>query len=112
MNNSSIMDRKIFKYLVPIYIVWIILHIIFFVSFIISQAGKETPDITLMVLLLISHFLVLIVGIAFMVYMLIDCVLRKFEKDSQKVVWVIIIVFLSILGAIIYYYMHGKKPRK
>jgi len=47
-----------------------------------------------------------------MVYMLIDCVLRKFEKDSQKVVWVIIIVFLSILGAIIYYYMHGKKPRK
>lgn len=106
------MAKQIFKYLIPIYIVWFIAHMIFFFSFIFSKIGKETPNLKLMGLLMLSHFLVIIVGVAFMVYMLVDCALRKFKKDSQKVMWIIIISLLSILGAIIYYYVHGKNPRK
>ncbi|MBL7054356.1 PLDc_N domain-containing protein [Candidatus Woesearchaeota archaeon] len=105
------MTNKIFKYLVPVYIVWFIAQIIFFFSFVFSQIGKETMDLSLMGLLLLSHFLVIISGIAFTIYMLVDCALRKLKKDSQKVMWVIIIYLFNVFGAIIYYYIHGKNPR-
>jgi len=77
-----------------------------------SQIGREIPDFSLLGLLFLSHFLVIICGAAFTVYMVIDCALRKFDDESQKVVWIIVIVILNMLGAIIYYYVHGKNPRK
>jgi threonine/homoserine/homoserine lactone efflux protein len=106
------MAKQIFKYLIPIYILWFVGHMIFFFSFVVSQIGKETPNLGAMGLLFLSHFLVIICGIAFMIYMIVDCALRKFDKDSQKIIWIIVIVFTSVLGAIIYYYVHGKNPRK
>jgi len=106
------MAKQIFKYLIPIYILWFIGHMIFFFSFISYQFGKETINLGLMGILFLSHFLIIICGIAFTIYMIVDCVLRKFKKDSQRLMWVLIIFFFNILGAIIYYYVHGKNPRK
>ncbi len=50
-----------------------------------------------------------IVGLAvliFWVWMLIDCIKRDFEN---KVVWILILVFTGILGAIIYYFVVKRK---
>lgn len=47
-------------------------------------------------------------GLAFMIYMIVDCTKRKFKEDSERVIWILVIVFLSVFGAIIYYYIHGK----
>ena len=49
--------------------------------------------------------LIAIACLAFWVWMLIDCVQRDFGEGSEKVIWVLVIVFLGILGAIIYYFI-------
>jgi prolipoprotein diacylglyceryltransferase len=40
----------------------------------------------------------------FWIWMLLDAVQRKFKTDGEKIAWVLIIIFLHILGAIIYYF--------
>jgi hypothetical protein len=106
------MGRGVFKYLIPLYIAWFIIHIIFFFRFVLSQAGKTTPDFSGFGPLLLSHVLIILLGIAFFIYMLIDAILRKYRNNSQKVVWIVVIVVLNLLGAIVYYYVEGKNPRK
>jgi len=106
------MAKKIFKYLIPVYILWVIVHIIFFFSYAFSQIGKETYNINTAILLFMSQFLMIACGIAFTIYMIVDCALRKFNEDSNKILWIIILILTSFIGAIIYYYVHGKNPRK
>ena len=53
-------------------------------------------------------FLVLI-GVAiflfvFWILMIVDAAKRDFKKDSERVVWILILIFLGGLGAIIYYF--------
>ena len=37
--------------------------------------------------------------------MLIDCIKRGFKKENDKVVWILVIIFLHIIGAIVYYFV-------
>lgn len=41
----------------------------------------------------------------FWLWMLIDCLRRDFKNDVEKIVWVLVLVFLHLLGAIIYYFV-------
>lgn len=41
---------------------------------------------------------------AFWVWMIVDAVKRKFRKENEKIVWVLIIVFGSWIGALVYYF--------
>ena len=41
----------------------------------------------------------------FWLWMLIDCLKRDFKGNYDKVVWVLVMIFLHILGAIIYYFV-------
>ena len=105
------MGRKLFKVLIPIYAVWFITHMSFFFYFIISQINAQTPpNLTNFGLLMLSHVLVIIVGSAFTIWMIIDCALRKFRNDTDKIVWLIVVILLNFIGSIIYFYVHGKKP--
>ncbi len=45
----------------------------------------------------------------FWLFMLIDCVKRNFKEDSEKIVWVLVIIFTGIIGALIYYFVVKKK---
>ncbi|MBI4155222.1 PLDc N-terminal domain-containing protein [Candidatus Woesearchaeota archaeon] len=51
---------------------------------------------------LVGIILVLLFAI-FWVWMLVDAVTRDFKNDTEKVVWVLVIIFTHILGALIYY---------
>ena len=54
----------------------------------------------------------IIIGILFFVFwiiILIDAVTRKFKEDSEKIVWVIVIIFASFIGALIYYFIVYRK---
>ena len=46
--------------------------------------------------------------------MIIDVAKRDFKEDSERVVWILVLVFLSWLGALIYYFAvkNEKKKRK
>ncbi len=48
-------------------------------------------------------------GFAFWIYMIIDAI--KNEKDNDRIVWILILIFLHALGALIYYFVR-KRPRK
>lgn len=41
----------------------------------------------------------------FWIWMLVDCIKKDFKKDSEKIVWVLVIIFLHFLGATIYYFV-------
>ena len=44
--------------------------------------------------------------------MIIDCAKRDFKGDSEKVVWILVIVLLGFLGAIIYYFAVKANDKK
>jgi hypothetical protein len=48
----------------------------------------------------------------FWLWMLIDCLKRDFKKDYEKIVWVLVMIFLHLLGAIIYYFVVKVSDKK
>lgn len=44
--------------------------------------------------------------------MLTDCLKRDFKKDYEKIVWVLVMIFLHLLGAIIYYFVVKVSEKK
>jgi len=53
--------------------------------------------------ILAIFFLVLIVfGIAFWIWALFDCLTKESSSGNNKIVWLLVILFLGIIGAIIY----------
>lgn len=64
-----------------------------------------TIFIPLMLLLLIGGFVLWI-------FMLIDCAQRKFKKENDKVVWILVLALAGVIGAIIYYFAVKHKSKK
>jgi len=53
--------------------------------------------------------ILLVLGLIFWIAMIIDCAKRNFKKDSEKIVWILVLIFLGVLGAIIYYFVVKRK---
>ncbi len=65
--------------------------------------------VALLVLLAVAFVIALVV---FWIWMLVDCLTREFDKESDKIVWAIVIIFVQLLGAIIYYFVVKRKDSK
>lgn len=48
----------------------------------------------------------------FWLWMLIDCLKRDFKKDSDKILWALVIFFLHFVGAVIYYFVVRAEDKK
>ena len=62
--------------------------------------------------MLFIMLLLIAIGIAltvFWVLMIIDCATRKKLSDSERVAWILVLVFLHFLGASIYYFAVKRK---
>jgi prolipoprotein diacylglyceryltransferase len=57
-------------------------------------------------------FLSVVGSFVFWIWMLVDCVRRNYKKNDEKLIWVLIIVFAQIIGAIIYYFVIKRKDKK
>ncbi len=55
--------------------------------------------------------LLVLAGFVFWVWMIIDCATKETEVGNDKLVWIIVIVFTQIIGAIIYYFVRYR-PRR
>jgi len=53
--------------------------------------------------------ILLVLGLIFWIAMIIDCAKRNFKKDAEKIVWILVLIFLGVLGAIIYYFVVKRK---
>jgi hypothetical protein len=58
----------------------------------------------------IIGLLLLIFATIFWIKMLIDCIKNPALRDTQKIVWVLIILFLHLIGALLYYILARTKP--
>ena len=47
----------------------------------------------------------------FWLMMLIDVINRKFKESNDKVIWVMVNIFVGILGALIYYFVIYNKDK-
>jgi len=47
--------------------------------------------------------LIAVIATIFWIWMLVDCVTREPDTGSTRLIWVIIIIFTSVLGAILYF---------
>lgn len=79
------------------------------------MAAEVIPFLGILAILLLILWLALI-GLAilafiFWILMLVDVVQRNFKKDNDKIIWVLIIIFTGVIGAIIYYYLVKKKNK-
>jgi uncharacterized BrkB/YihY/UPF0761 family membrane protein len=62
-------------------------------------------------------FVLIIVALSIFVFvfwilMLIDCLKRRYKESSDKIVWVLVIIFAGIIGALIYYFIVKAKDKK
>ncbi len=56
-----------------------------------------------------AMFIIMMPALIFWIWMIIDA--AKNEKNNDAIIWILILVFLHILGAVIYYFVR-KRPRK
>ena len=67
----------------------------------------------IIVLLIFGLFFLLIIGsLALWIWMLVDCIKRKFKKDDEKIIWLLVIILVQAIGAIIYYFVIKRKDKK
>ena len=43
------------------------------------------------------------IAFAFWIWMIVDCAQRKFRNDAEKIVWIVLLILLTWVGAIAYY---------
>ncbi len=53
----------------------------------------------------------IIVGTVFWVWMLVNCAMNKRISDTQKTVWILIIIFTHLIGALLYLFL-GRSAQK
>ena len=61
----------------------------------------------------LMFFLILMGALLFVFWlmMLIDVINRKFKESNDKVIWVMVNIFVGILGALIYYFVIYNKDK-
>jgi phospholipase D-like protein len=52
-----------------------------------------------------------IAGFVFWLWMLIHAITNKGLEDVEKIVWVLVIIFLPVIGSIIYFFIGRPKGR-
>ena len=52
---------------------------------------------------------IIVLSKVFWIYMLVDSIQHKYKDSNDKVVWVLVIIFTGIIGAMIYYFVVKRK---
>ncbi|MEK6933277.1 MAG: PLDc N-terminal domain-containing protein [Nanoarchaeota archaeon] len=47
--------------------------------------------------------IILILLLAFWIWMIIDCAKRNFKNNTEKIIWIVIIGVIGWIGALVYY---------
>lgn len=54
----------------------------------------------------------MLLGFIFWIWMLIDCVSNEPSEGNDKLVWVLIIVFTQLIGALIYFFFRRSRRKQ
>ena len=56
-------------------------------------------------------FLISLLFFIFWVIMLVDAATRNFKESAEKIIWILVILFVNFLGALIYYFVVYQKDK-
>jgi hypothetical protein len=71
---------------------------------------SDTVGVALIVLAVFFVVMLALAAMAFWIWMLIDAVQNKGLPEGEKIAWVLVIAFLHVLGAILYFFIgHPKR---
>ncbi len=77
------------------------------------------PDLTVLAVGIIPGVILLLAGSIFWIWMIIDCLARDYrefgtlitsDKSADKLVWILLILFLPLIGAIAYHISIRRRP--
>ncbi|NQT58294.1 MAG: PLDc_N domain-containing protein [Bacteroidetes bacterium] len=54
--------------------------------------------------------LVVIGGSIFWIWAIIDCATKESSEGNEKIIWLLIIIFVNFIGALIYYFV--RRPER
>ncbi len=60
-------------------------------------------------ILFFSFFGIGILGTVFWLWMLIDCATKEPSEGNDKLIWIIVIIFTHLLGALVYFFVRRPK---
>jgi hypothetical protein len=63
----------------------------------------------LTMILFLAFGLMALFGFVFWLWMLIDCAVNESDQGNTKIVWIIIIVFTNLVGAVVYFLVQRPK---
>ncbi len=70
----------------------------------------DTLFIGIPFLMVFLFFGVGIIGTIFWIWMLVDCAMKEPSQGNDKLIWVIIILFTHLLGALLYFFI--RRPQR
>lgn len=57
-------------------------------------------------------WILVLLGFVFWIFMLVDAAKRKYPKEDQRLMWIIIVALTGLIGALIYYFIIKRKDDK
>ncbi len=54
--------------------------------------------------------LISIAGSVFWIWMLVECLTKESSEGNDKIIWALVIFFLNLLGAVLYYFI--RRPER
>ena len=61
-------------------------------------------------LFLVPLMLIGVLGTLFWIWMIVDCALHESSTGNDKIVWILVILFTHLIGALLYYFV--RRPRR
>ncbi len=58
----------------------------------------------------IFFLLVALSGFVFWLWMLVDCATKESDRGNTKIVWILVILFANIIGALVYFVV--RRPQR
>lgn len=70
-----------------------------------NLAAVFLPVVVLVLIFQLIMVVIGLIGTIFWLWMLIDCIMRRFKKDINKIVWILVIIFLPFIGSLLYFFL-------
>jgi hypothetical protein len=59
---------------------------------------------------MLFFLLLALTGTVFWIWMIVECATKEPSQGNDKIVWILIIVFTQLIGALIYYFV--RRPQR
>ena len=77
----------------------------------VAATGMGLGFMSLFVILWIVILAVAILGFALWIWALVDSLNRKYKHHDNRILWVLVVVFAGLIGAIVYYFCVVRNPK-